>query len=393
MEKEYALILAGGGTRGAYQVGVWKALQDLNINIKLIAGTSIGSLNGALMLQDDIDGMIDLYQNIEVKDIMEVSEKVDTKRNLFDLKNIRAIAKEYFANKGIDNEPLRNTINKYIDLDKIYSSNIDYGLVTYSIDNKAPLQLYKDQIPKDEFVDFILASSCLPIFKAQKIGNFEFIDGAFYDNIPINMAIQKGYKNIIVADIEGTGLNRRMIDKNVYLKVISPNEKLGGTLNFDHERIKNNIALGYLDTMRSFNKMQGHIYYFKSKEFNKMLEAFNLQTIYGLENAAKIYGINKYKAYNFEEFIEEVAQKHNEAKEEYVKIKEQLKKQLDEKNKNVKKLRETINIIFNSNLGICFVTDLYLDKPMSKSFDYLRNFIQDYMDSVEALLELECYLN
>ena len=62
MEKEYALILAGGGTRGAYQVGAWKALKDLDINVKAVMGTSIGSLNGALILQDDVDAMIDLYQ-------------------------------------------------------------------------------------------------------------------------------------------------------------------------------------------------------------------------------------------------------------------------------------------------------------------------------------------
>lgn len=386
MEKEYALILAGGGTRGAYQVGAWKALKDLDINVKAVMGTSIGSLNGALILKDDVDSMIDLYQNMELTSIMEINEKVDTSRNLFDIKNLKPLVSEYINHKGINNEPLRKTINKYIDLEKIYKSKMDFGLVTYSIDNKAPLQLYKDQIPKDEFVDFLLASSCLPIFKAQKIGNFEFVDGAFYDNIPINMAIEKGYKNIIVIDINGTGLNRRMTDKNVYLKVISPKEKLGGTMNFNKDRMKNNIALGYLDTMRSFNKMQGHIYYFYSKEFNRMLEVFNLQTISGLENAAKIYGINKYKAYKFEEFIEELIQKHNEAKEKYKNM-----KHLSQE-KNIAKLKENIDTIFNDNLGICFVTDLYLDKPMSKRFDYLRNFIQDYVDSVEALLELESYL-
>lgn len=386
MEKEYALILAGGGTRGAYQVGAWKALKDLGINVNAVMGTSIGSLNGALILQDDIDSMIDLYQNIELTNIMEMNEKIDTTRNLFDIKNLKPLVAEFINNKGINNEPLRETINKYVDIEKIYKSKMDFGLVTYSIDNKAPLQLYKEQIPKDEFVDFILASSCLPIFKAQKIGNFEFVDGAFYDNIPINMAIEKGYKNIIVIDINGTGFNRKMTDKNVYLKVISSKEKLGGTMNFNKDRIRNNIALGYLDTMRSFNKMQGHTYYFYSKEFNRMLEEFNLQTISGLENAAKIYDLNKYKAYKFEEFIDELVKKHEEAQRKYDKIKDQLQE------KSVKKLRETIHTIFNEKLGICFVTDIYLDKPMSKRFDYLRNFIQDYVDSVEALLELESYL-
>ena len=386
MKKEYALILAGGGTRGAYQVGAWKALKDLEINVKAVMGTSIGSLNGALILQDDVEAMIDLYKNMEITSMMEINEKVDTSRNLFDLKNLKPLLSEYISHKGINNEPLRKTINKYVDVEKIYKSKMDFGLVTYSLDNKAPLQLYKEQISKDEFVDFLLASSCLPIFKAQKIGNFEYVDGAFYDNIPINMAIEKGYKNIIVIDINGTGFNRRLVDKNVYLKVISPKEKLGGTMNFNKDRMKKNMALGYLDTMRSFNKMQGHIYYFYSNEFNKMLEVFNLQVIYGLENAAKIYGLDKYKAYSFEEFIEELIKRHNEAKEKYQNLKHLSKE------KNRIKLKENIDRIFNDNLGICFVTDLYLDKPMSKRFDYLRKFIEDYVDSVEAILELESYL-
>ena len=84
-EKEYALVLQGGGTKGAYQVGVWKALKELGINVKAISGASIGSLNGALILQDNINQMIDLYENIEIKDIMEISEKIDSRKNLFNI--------------------------------------------------------------------------------------------------------------------------------------------------------------------------------------------------------------------------------------------------------------------------------------------------------------------
>ena len=51
-EKEYGLVLAGGGTKGAYEVGVWKALKEMNINITAVVGASIGALNGALFLQD-----------------------------------------------------------------------------------------------------------------------------------------------------------------------------------------------------------------------------------------------------------------------------------------------------------------------------------------------------
>ena len=70
--REYGLVLAGGGTKGAYQVGVWKALKELNINIKGIVGASIGSLNGALFLQDDFKMVEDMYENIKLGNIMNV---------------------------------------------------------------------------------------------------------------------------------------------------------------------------------------------------------------------------------------------------------------------------------------------------------------------------------
>lgn len=374
------------GTKGAYQIGVWKALEELGIAIKAISGASIGSINGALMLQGNIDKAIDLYKNIKINDIMEINDKIDTSKDLFDLSNMKAFVSDFTKNKGIDNTPLRETINKYIDVDKIYKSKIDFGLVTYSVKDKKPLQVFKNEIPKEEMVDYLLASSCFPIFKAQKIGNDSYMDGGLYDNVPINMLTQKGYKNIIVADINGIGFSRKMIDKDVYLKVISPKENLGGIFEFNHERISNNIILGYLDTMKSFNKMQGHIYYFFSKEFNKMLEVFNLQTISGLENAAKIYKMDKYKAYNFKEFIQELHEKHINKQKEYLEVKKTINI------KNILNIKENINTIFNGGFGVCFAYDVYMDKPMSKKFSYLKHFIEDYLESAISLIELENYI-
>lgn len=83
------------------------------------------------------------------------------------------------------------------------------------------------------------------------------------------MLIEKGYKNIIIADIAGVGFSKKTINKDVYIKVISSSDDLGGTFDFNHERIINNIKMGYLDTMRSFNKLQGHIYYFNQKNLQR----------------------------------------------------------------------------------------------------------------------------
>ena len=236
-EKEYGLVLAGGGTKGAYQVGVWKALKELGIKIKAIAGASIGSLNGALILQDNFEKMEELYRNIKISDIMKVSEDIDSNKNIFNIANIARLTADYAEQKGIENEPLRELIKKYIDFDKIYNSEIDFGMVTYSVKEQKQLEVFKKDIPKEEMIEYLLATACFPIFKAQKIGDTEYFDGGLYDNTPINMLVNKGYKNIIVADIAGLGINRKIENKNIYLKLISPSEDLGGTFEFNREKI------------------------------------------------------------------------------------------------------------------------------------------------------------
>ena len=47
------LVLAGGGSRGAYQIGVWQALRELDFQIQAVAGTSVGALNAAMVAQED----------------------------------------------------------------------------------------------------------------------------------------------------------------------------------------------------------------------------------------------------------------------------------------------------------------------------------------------------
>ena len=49
-----AVVLSGGGARGAYEAGVWKALKKLHIKYDIVTGTSIGANNGFMMVQKDL---------------------------------------------------------------------------------------------------------------------------------------------------------------------------------------------------------------------------------------------------------------------------------------------------------------------------------------------------
>ena len=68
------LVLEGGGTKGAYQIGAFKALRDLGIQFTGIAGSSIGALNGAFIAQGDLEAMEDIWINYDYKSFMNIDE-------------------------------------------------------------------------------------------------------------------------------------------------------------------------------------------------------------------------------------------------------------------------------------------------------------------------------
>ena len=63
--KEYGLVLEGGGAKGAWQIGAWKALKEAGVKIRGVAGTSVGALNGALICMGDLERAENLWKNIE----------------------------------------------------------------------------------------------------------------------------------------------------------------------------------------------------------------------------------------------------------------------------------------------------------------------------------------
>jgi len=379
---QYGLALGGGGTRGAYQAGVAKALKEMKLDIVAVSGTSVGAINGAMIVQNDIDKMADLYRNITFKDIFKNDIDLDMSKDIFDLKNIFKIIAEYVKNDGLDNTALKETLHKYLDVEKIYKSKCEFGTIAFSLTDKVEAKCFKNDIPKEEFIDRILASACFPIFKAQKINEEEFFDGGMADVIPINMLIEKGLKNIIAVDIEGPGITQNTISKDVNIKLIYSKEDLGGLFEFNKDTIEHNISMGYLDTLKSFNELQGHMYFFKPLEFHKMLKYFNVQTIYGLECAANIYEVEKYKVYNSDEFIDIIIKRHDAASRKYNSVKDNFDiKNIIEKGKG-------LDEITNTNLGICVIMDILSLRPTFRNNKLVQKNLYQYFQATDAIKEL-----
>ena len=264
------LVLEGGGTKGAYQIGAYKALRDLGIEFQGVAGTSIGALNGAYIIQNDIEIMEDIWLTYDYTHFMNIDEETYEKyKNVdFTAKNINSVIElinKARKNEGIDISPLRELLEKTLNEDIIRKSNKDFGLVTVWWDKKInPHPLYIEDIPNKRLIDYLIASSSLPIFQLNRIDDKLFLDGMFFDNMPISLLEQKGYEDIVVIrlidDLFGkVNLNHH---KDMNMKVIVPSEYLGGCLNVDSDNVHKNIKLGYMDAMKTFNRYDGIRYYF-----------------------------------------------------------------------------------------------------------------------------------
>jgi len=71
----YGLVLEGGGAKGAYHIGALKALNELNIEIDAVAGTSIGAMNGAMFVQDKLNIAYDYWYNISTAKVLDIEDK------------------------------------------------------------------------------------------------------------------------------------------------------------------------------------------------------------------------------------------------------------------------------------------------------------------------------
>lgn len=274
------VVLSGGGTKGAYEVGVWRAMRELGIDYQVVTGTSIGSINGALMCMQDYERCENMWLNMKAGDLLNTTaSKSSTLVELF--KKLFSPA-DYMREKvgvgAVDNSPFPEFIQTNIDEDVVRKSPVDYGLVTVRSRDRKPFSLPKDEIPKGLFRDYVIASSSVyPIFPMHQIGEDYYIDGMYHDNLPIDLCISMGAGELIVVDLHQEP-QHPAYESRPYVTYITPSEDLGGILSFDPEKIRKNVEMGYRDAMRSFGRYKGYVYSFRPESligFDSAIDRFN----------------------------------------------------------------------------------------------------------------------
>ncbi len=266
MKEEFGLVLEGGGARGSYEIGVCKALEEMDIKITAVTGTSVGALNGAMVAQHEIDKAYQLWHNIDHSQIMNINtERLNKLIRLEirqdDIRYFLRILRETVAEGGIDVSPLQKLIRKHINENKLRKSKIAFGMVTVSFTDREALELFVEDIPEGQIADYLFASANFPLFRSAKIGDKIYLDGGIYDNLPIRMLVNRGYKSFIIVQVGGWGRKRKVNLDKLHVINIEARENLGGPLNFNAEKARYNLKLGYFDAYRVIKNLRGQYYY------------------------------------------------------------------------------------------------------------------------------------
>jgi phospholipase, patatin family len=284
-----ALVLSGGGSRGAYQCGAWRALIELGIPVDMVVGVSVGSLNSAMVVQGDPFLASELWRKLETDKVFDV--KPDAQ--------ITEFAAEFFKQGGAVVSGLKELVDTYLDEDKIRNSSMDFGLLTVEVLAMKPHYLWKDEIPKGKIGDYIIASSsAFPALKPHKIDGKTYIDGGYENNMPIHMAVERGATNIIAIYLDAVGRydKDKEMSSSENIKLINPKWDLGSFLVFDPDNTENIMRLGYLDAMKVFGIYDGELYSFAKKEFDK-------KTLKKIDDLASIFELDPLILYTRKSFI------------------------------------------------------------------------------------------
>jgi len=260
------LCLSGGGARGAYQIGVVKALEELGYyqHVYAFSGTSIGAVNASLLATRTIDEVKDIWVNFPRDDLNYIENLI---------KKIRAKDFSFVKNGVIDINMLETLLDQNLYLEKLKEKKVFITLSPAGLSSAGALGVIKasfshylrgrrkviysplqDQKPED-IKKQIIASCSIPfVFAPVEINGRQTFDGGLYDNTPIKPLVEAGCDTIILINLH------KMIPYNpkkfpgIRIIEIKHKKSLGGVLNFEKNQSIARYDLGHQDAIKYFQE-------------------------------------------------------------------------------------------------------------------------------------------
>jgi NTE family protein len=194
-----AIVLPGGGGRGAYQVGVAKALIEQGLTFDFAFGTSIGALNATMIAQGGLRRLEELWSTMRAKDI-------------FSLPSAPQIGRLFLGHHlGIlDTSPLEELLRREVNLTALKASATKVGLCTTDLCSlQTSIITTDDIVSTNELVDVLMATSALPMaFPPRHLhGSGLWVDGGLVRNTPMDAALAMGADEIYMVLLHPAKIN------------------------------------------------------------------------------------------------------------------------------------------------------------------------------------------
>ncbi|WP_085298911.1 patatin-like phospholipase family protein [Cognaticolwellia mytili] len=288
------LVLSGGAAKGAYHVGILKALYVNNIDVDIYSGASIGALNAVIAasapsMAEAYERLESVWQDLAVNNPVKVNEKAVFISLAKALATLAAsypnplarkagtaagvVIKQFSNDEGLlDDQPILDKFNQYVDLNNksawsdIWVSTFEgtgYEAVTefikseLGIDGKSAHYHELKTLSDDKLFEIVMASAALPLlYQTRTIDGKTHYDGGIRDNTPVKELIGKCDICFVSHLSNGANFNRHDYDlSHTKIVEIRPNDKFvteEGTLsavqsmmNFSKDKINYLTDMGY----------------------------------------------------------------------------------------------------------------------------------------------------
>lgn len=276
------LVLAGGGGKGAYQIGVWKYLHEVGLdrNVCAVSGTSVGALNAALFAAGDYTRAEAIWMNIRPELILSPPKySVEDVKRWLEESGIPSTAQNRSGGRSAPPvSTLAGAMSRAIGQSLPFSREGLWHLMGEGVDfnaiRNAPFPCYatcltaqgleirrfdlRRYAPEDAQT-ILLASSAIPlVFENVTFEGEAYCDGGVPfvgDNVPIAPVARMDVRYIIVVHLTQDVLINHDLYPGAKLIEITPQTDLGdlvtGTLDFTAEGAARRMEQGYQDTKRA----------------------------------------------------------------------------------------------------------------------------------------------
>ena len=238
-----SLVLGGGGARGHAHIGVIRALEEKNLKVRRIAGTSMGAVIGGIYAASELDTYVRWVTQLRKSDVVRLLDFSFSKTSLFKGERIIEVLKDLIGDRQIENLP------------------VGFTAVATAIEEQREVWLNKGSL-----FNAINASFAVPgVFSPVTIDGRLLVDGGLVNPIPIAPTLNDATDITIAVNLSGTTEHYRPVEKDSALRPVKEDEGYRAAIGrFVSSLLENQTDSGgppgAVDLLlQSFEVMQGSI--------------------------------------------------------------------------------------------------------------------------------------